>query len=122
MTSLSIFRFHSTILLIMYSSFGKEIKINGAIKSKDNITVFFLYIYVWLSFFIADISMWKVHSLVQFFLLSLPFGYIIRKTNLFLFSTFKRNMRLCTFLYLEGFRICENHLGSTECLWLYATF
>lgn len=30
---------------MLYSPFGKEIKINRAIKSKDNISVLFLYIY-----------------------------------------------------------------------------
>lgn len=32
------------ILLMLYSFFGKEIKINKVIKSKNNIFVFFLYI------------------------------------------------------------------------------
>lgn len=68
------FRFHGLILLMLYSPFGKEIKINRAIKSKDNISVLFLYI--WLFLIIADICMWKVHSVVQgcFFFSSLPLG------------------------------------------------
>lgn len=63
------FRFHGLILLMLYSPFGKEIKINRAIKSKDNISVLFLYI--WLFLIIADICMWKAHSVVQGFFCSL---------------------------------------------------
>lgn len=42
--SFDFFRFYGLILLMLYSPFGKEIKINKAIKSKDNISVLFLYI------------------------------------------------------------------------------
>lgn len=105
------FRFYGFILLMLYSFFGKEIKINRVIKSKDNIFVFFLYI--WLFFIIVDICMWKVYFVVKGFFF---FVFIIRyeKVELIYFFFFRRNMGYCIFLYLKGVRICEYYLGLIE--------
>lgn len=84
---------------MLYSPFGKEIKINRAIKSKDNISVLFLYICLFL--IIADICMWKVHSVVKgFFSLVSTIRY--EKVDPIYFSSPQKKYGTSYIFVLEG--------------------